>query len=74
MSTYSIQENVVSEKSKRKLVVAGLVALPVAVAMYSNGNLALEQVPQILTSGIFPIGLTVISWAVAVKMALKLRK
>ncbi len=74
MSTYSIQENVVSEKSKRKLVVAGLVVLPVAAAMYYSGSLALEQVPQILTSGIFPIGLTLISWGLAAKLALKLRK
>jgi hypothetical protein len=74
MSTYNIQENVVSEKSKKKLVVAGLVALPVAAAMYSSGSLALEQVPQILTSGVFPIGLTLFSWGLAAKLALKLRK
>jgi len=60
-------------QTKRKLVV-GLVALPVAAAMYSSGSIALEQVPQILTSGIFPIGFTVMSWAIAAKMALKLRK
>ena len=72
MSTYNIQQNV-SEQTKRKLVV-GLAALPVAAAMYSSGSVALEQVPQILTSGIFPIGFTVMSWAIAVKMALKLRK
>ena len=72
MSTYNIQQNV-SEQTKRKLVV-GLAALPVAAAMYSSGSIALEQVPQILTSGIFPIGFTVMSWAIAVKMALKLRK
>ena len=72
MSTYNIQQNV-SEQTKRKLVV-GLVALPVVAAMYSSGTVSLEQVPQILTSGIFPIGLTVMSWAIAAKMALKLRK
>jgi len=42
--------------------------------MYSFGSMALEQVPQILTSGVFPIGFTVFSWAIAAKMALKLRK
>ena len=73
MSTYNIQQNV-SEQTQKKFVVAGLVALPVAVAMYSSGSLAIEQVPQILTSGIFPIGLTVMSWAIATKLALKLRK
>lgn len=73
MSTYNIQENI-SENTKTKLGVIGLAALPVAAAMYSSGTVSLEQVPQILTSGIFPIGLTVMSWAIAVKLALKLRK
>ena len=74
MSTYNIQKNV-SEQTKRKLGVVGLAALPVVAAMYSDGSIAsLEQVPQILTSGIFPIALTVMSWAIAAKMALKLRK
>jgi hypothetical protein len=74
MSTYNIQQNI-SEQTKTKLGVVGLVALPVAAAMYSSGSIAsLEQVPQILTSGIFPIALTVMSLAMAAKMALKLRK
>jgi len=60
--------------SKTKLGVIGLAALPVVAAMYSSGNMALEQVPQILTSGVFPIGFTVFSWGMAAKMALKLRK
>ena len=73
MSTYNIQEKV-SENTKTKLGVVGLAALPVVAAMYSSGSVALEQVPQILTSGVFPIGFTVFSWVVAAKMALKLRK
>ena len=72
MSTYDIQQ--VSENTKTKLGVIGLVALPVVAAMYSSGSMALEQVPQILTSGIFPIGFTLFSWGIAVKMAMKLRK
>jgi len=73
MSTYNIQEKV-SENTKTKLGVISLAALPVVAAMYSSGSMALEQVPQILTSGVFPIGFTVFSWAIAAKMALKLRK
>jgi hypothetical protein len=73
MSTYNIQEKV-SESTKTKLGVIGLAALPVVAAMYSSGSMALEQVPQILTSGVFPIGFTVFSWVVAANMALKLRK
>jgi len=72
MSTYNIQEKV--SDSKTKLGVIGLAALPVVAAMYSSGGMALEQVPQILTSGVFPIGFTVFSWGIAAKMALKLRK
>ena len=64
----------VSENTKTKLGVIGLVALPIAAAMYSSGSMAIEQVPQILTSGVFPIGFTLFSWAVAVKLAMKLRK
>jgi len=73
MSTYNIQEKV-SENTKTKLGVIGLVALPIAAAMYSSGTVALEQVPQILTSGVFPIGFTLFSWAIAAKLAMKLRK
>ena len=72
MSTYDIQETV--SKNKTKLGIVGLVALPIVAAMYSSGTVALEQVPQILTSGVFSIGFTVLSWAIAAKMALKLRK
>jgi hypothetical protein len=74
MSTYNIQQKVTSENTKTKLGVISLVALPVVAAMYSSGSMALEQVPQILASGVFPIGFTILSWAIAAKMALKLRK
>ena len=70
MSTYNIQENV--SENKTKLGVIGLVALPLVAAMYSSGSI--EQIPQILTSGVFPIGFTVLSWAIAAKLALRLRK
>ena len=73
MSTYNIQQSV-SENTKTKLGVVGLVALPVVAAMYSSGTVSLEQVPQILSSGVFPIGMTLLSWGLAAKLALKLRK
>jgi len=73
MSTYNIQEKV-SENTKTKLGVVGLVALPIVAAIYSSGNIAIEQVPQILTSGVFPIGFTLFSWGIAAKLAMKLRK
>lgn len=64
----------VSENTKTKLGVIGLVALPIVAAIYSSRTVALEQVPQILTSGVFPAGFTVLSWAIAAKMAMRLRK
>ena len=67
-----MQEKV--SENKTKLGVIGLVALPIVAAMYSSGTVAVEQVPQILSGGVFPIGFTVLSWAIAAKMALKLRK
>ena len=73
MSTYNIQEKI-SKNTKTKLGVVGLVALPIAAAMYSSGTVSLEQVPQILTSGVFPIGFTLFSWVIAAKLAMKLRK
>ena len=72
MSTYSIQT--ISKNTKTKLGVIGLVALPIAAAMYSSGTVSLEQVPQILTREVFSIGFTMFSWGLAVKMAMKLRK
>ena len=73
MSTYNIQT--VSENTKTKLGVIGLIALPIAAAMYYAGSIAsLEQVPQILTGGVFPIGFTLFSWGIAAKLAMKLRK
>lgn len=70
MSTYNIQQ--VSDTTKTKLGVIGLVALPIIAAMYSSGSL--EQVPEVLSSGVFPIGFTLFSWGIATKMAMKLRK
>ncbi|WP_316504713.1 hypothetical protein [Nitrosopumilus sp.] len=59
MTTYNIQEK--ASDSKTKLRVIGLVALPIVAAVYSSGTVSLEQVPQTLTSGAFPIGFTLFS-------------
>ena len=72
MSTVNIQQKI-SEK-KRKLEILGLVALPIVAAMVHQESMSFGQVPQILTSGVFPILVTIGSWGLAVKMALKLRK
>ena len=71
MSTINVQQQISGNK---KLRVIGFVALPIVAAMAHQGSISLEQVPQILTSGVFPVLFTIGSWGLAVKMALKLRK
>ncbi|MDH3657330.1 MAG: hypothetical protein OEM77_04250 [Nitrosopumilus sp.] len=51
MSTYNIREKI-SEKRKTKLKVLGLLALLIVTEMYYSGSMTLDQIPQILTSGI----------------------
>ena len=72
MSTLNVQQQV--SENKRKLGVIGLLALPIVAALAHQGSASLEQIPQTLTSGIFPVLFTIGSWGLAVKMALKLRK
>ena len=72
MSTINVQQQI--SHNKTKLGVLGLLVLPIVAAMVHQGTAALEQIPQILTSGVFPVLFTAGSWALAVKMALKLRK
>jgi len=72
MSSIHVQQQI--SKNKRKPGVIGLVALPIVAALIHQENLSLEQVPQILTGGIFPVLVTVGSWGLVVKVALKLRK
>jgi hypothetical protein len=71
MSTINVQQQISENK---KLRVVGLLALPIVAAFVHQGSVSLEQVPQILTSGVFPVLFTIGSWGLAVKMALKLRK
>jgi len=53
--------------------VIGLAVLPIVLAVYSN-NGGIQAIPSVLASGVFPIGLTVLSWGLAAKLGLKLRK
>ena len=72
MSTINVQQQI--SENKRKLGVLGLLALPIVAAMVHQGSASFEQIPQILTSGVFQVLLTIGSWGLAVKMALKLKK
>jgi len=57
---------------KYKSVIA-LAILPVAVALYATG-MDIASVPTVLTSGVFPIGFTLLSWGIAAKLVHNLRK
>ncbi len=50
-----------------------MAVLPVAVALFTNSG-DITNVPSVLTSGVFPIGFTLLSWGIAAKLAYKLRK
>jgi len=60
--------------TQNKVGVVGLAVLPIALAVYSNSGISFSEIPSILTSGVFPIGFTLLSWGLAVKLGLKLRK
>ena len=59
--------------AKKKVAVIGLAVLPIALAAYSNG-MSIQQIPSVLSSGVFPIGFTLLSWGLAAKIGLKLKK
>ena len=58
---------------QKKVTVIGLAALPIALAAYSNG-ISVQGISLALTSGVFPISLTLLSWGLAAKIGLKFRK
>ena len=73
MTAYHLQTEEQSQMV-RKLTILGLIALPVVAALYSLGEIAVLEIPSVLISGVFPIALTAVSWGLAIKLALKLRK
>lgn len=75
MTTQHIQtEQNGASTTQRKLGVIGLAALPIVLAAYSNSGVSIQSIPSVLSSGVFPIGFTLLSWGIAAKLALKLRK
>jgi len=60
--------------AQRKLTVVGLAVLPIILAVYSNNGVSLQGISSTLSSGVFPIGFTLLSWGIAAKLALKSRK
>jgi hypothetical protein len=60
--------------TQNKMAVLGLAVLPIALAAYSNNGLSIQTIPSVLSSGVFPVGFTLLSWGLAAKIGLKLRK
>ena len=60
--------------TQRKLSIVGLAVLPIVLAIYSNNGVSIHGISSVLSSGVFPIGFTLLSWGIAAKMALKPRK
>ena len=60
--------------TQRKLSVVGLAVLPIILAVYSNNGMSIHGISSVLSSGVFPISFTLLSWGIAAKLALKLRK
>jgi len=50
-----------------------LVALPVALALYSNNANPMGIIPT-LTSGVFPIAFALLSWGLAVQQLVHIRR
>lgn len=74
MTAQHIQTKQDGASTTRKMGVIGLAVLPLVLAVYSNGGMSLNAIPSTLTSGVFPMGFTLLSWGLAVKLGLKLRK
>ena len=70
--TQQLQNQTKSSIQKYKTVIA-LVLLPVVLALYVNGG----NVPEIittLTSGVFPVAMTALSWGIAVQQLVHVRR
>jgi hypothetical protein len=61
-----------SSISKYKTVLI-LAILPVALSLYANsGNIS--GIIQTMSSGVFPVAFTALSWAIAVQQIIQIRK
>ncbi len=75
MTAQHLQTNQNSAISvKNKLTAIGLAVLPLGLAAYSSNGISFQGISSTLSSGVFPIGFTLLSWAIAAKIGLKLRK
>jgi len=72
MSKQINEKKTESSISKYKTVLI-LAILPVALSLYANsGNLS--GIIQTMTSGVFPVAFTALSWAIAVQQIIQIKK
>jgi len=60
--------------TRKKVGVVGLAILPIVMAAYSSNGFSIQGIASVLSSGVFPIGFTLLSWGIAAKIGLNLRK
>ena len=61
-----------SSISKYKTVII-LAILPVILALYAN-SVNVSEIPQTVSSGIYPVAFTILSWGIAVQELMHIRK
>ncbi|MFB3048498.1 MAG: hypothetical protein ACE1YV_05045 [Nitrosopumilaceae archaeon] len=72
MATQVQKQHGKSSIAKYKMVII-LAILPVVLAMYANGAEISGLLPT-LTSGIFPVAFTLLSWGIAVQQLVHIRR
>ncbi len=72
MATEIQKQHGESSISKYKIVII-LAILPVVLAMYANGA-DFSGLPPTLTSGVFPIAFTVLSWGIAIQQLVHIKR
>ncbi len=70
--TQQVQNTTKSSILKYKTVIA-LVILPVLLALYVNGGNA-SGIITTLTSGVFPVAMTLFAWGIAVQQLVHVRR
>ena len=72
MATQVQKQHGKSSIAKYKYVII-LAILPVVLAMYANGA-EISGLPATLTSGIFPVAFTLLSWGIAIQQLVQIRR
>ena len=72
MSNQIQQKQGKSSISKYKTVII-LAILPVILALYAN-SVNVSEIPQTISSGLYPVAFTILSWGIAVQELMHIRK